>query len=449
MRQLFIVGLVGLLGLTGCTRGTRTFYVAASGDDAGDGSMAHPWRTFAHRVDSGTLLLRGGDTLRGTLRLDSCHDLTVGSYGSGIAVIDAGDSAGLVVYAGSRVSLGGLRLIGAGRKTGNVHEGLSIVDCSNIDVRDVEISGFQKAGMMIYGSFHVLAHGVRSHDNGASGIGIEGPEGKKGCADLRLIDCHTDDNPGDPTNLTNHSGNGIVAGHCTRLLIDSCTATGNGWDMPRIGNGPVGIWCYEADSVTIQHCIAYRNKTSPGAADGGGFDLDGGTTHSVIQYCLSYGNQGSGYCIFQFWGASPWHDNVIRYNVTENDGTVSDSRAGIYVWNASRDSNQFYNCQVYNNTVYSVREAAISYSETAQRRGFVWSSNIFVGGDSLIRGAAGVDRFVGNDWWCLRRREPGRGPGFNEDPRFAHPGATTLTSPAGLDTFSAYHTPLKGKGATF
>ncbi|HTJ10390.1 MAG TPA: right-handed parallel beta-helix repeat-containing protein [Dinghuibacter sp.] len=446
MRRGIYVGIAALMGLFACGRGPQAHYIAASGDDGADGSLSHPWRSFSHRVVSGELLLRGGDTLRGTLRLDSCHDLSVGSYGDGFAVIAAGDSAGIVVYAGSRVALSDLRLVGSGRKTGNVHEGLSIVDCREVVVRDVDVSGFQKAGMMIYGCFGLVAHGVRSHGNGASGIGVEGPPGKKGCVDIRLIDCHADDNPGDPTNLTNHSGNGIVAGHCTRLLIDSCTATGNGWDMPRIGNGPVGIWCYEADSVTIQHCIAYRNKTSPGAADGGGFDLDGGTTHSVIQYCLSYGNQGSGYCIFQYWGASPWHDNVIRYNVTENDGTVSDSRAGIYVWNASRDSLQFYNCQVCNNTVYSAREAAVSYSETAERRGFVWSDNIFVGGDSLIRGLPGADRFTGNDWWCLHRR----GPGMNVDPGFpAYAGFTTLVSPAGLDTFSAYRTTLTGKGAKF
>jgi hypothetical protein len=30
----------------------------------------------------------------------------------------------------------------------------------------------------------------------------------------------------------------------------------------RIGNGPVGIWACETDSVVIQHCISYRNKTA-------------------------------------------------------------------------------------------------------------------------------------------------------------------------------------------
>ena len=188
----------------------------------------------------------------------------------------------------------------------------------------------------------------------------------------------TENNPGDPTNLKNHSGNGIVVGHCTKILIDSCVATNNGWDMPRIGNGPVGIWCYEADSVIIQHCISYRNKTSVGAADGGGFDLDGGVTNSIIQYCLSYENQGSGYCIFQYWDASPWYNNVIRFNISENDGLVSDSRAGMYIWNSSRDKNQFYNCDVYNNTIYNSKQAALAFSETSEHKNFRFFNNIFI-----------------------------------------------------------------------
>ena len=71
--------------------------------------------------------------------------------------------------------------------------------------------------------------------------------------------------------------------HSAQVLIEYCTATNNGWDMPRTGNGPVGIWAYESDSVLIQRCIAYRNKTQKGAADGGGFDFDGGMTNSIIR----------------------------------------------------------------------------------------------------------------------------------------------------------------------
>src|ERR1700744_1505249 len=125
---------LGLGLLAACSRGPGTYYIAASGNDAAEGSQAHPWKSLSHRFVSGTVLLHGGDTLRGTLRLDSCHDLTVSSYGDGRAVIFSGDSAGLVVYAGTHVSLERLCLIGAGRKTGNVREGLSVVDSRSVFV---------------------------------------------------------------------------------------------------------------------------------------------------------------------------------------------------------------------------------------------------------------------------------------------------------------------------
>lgn len=457
MRRCLCLFLVA--ALAACSQKSGRFYIAASGDDAGAGSLEHPWRTLAptrglHLRPGDAVLLKGGETFTGTLRLDSARGnaaapVLVGSYGGGDATIAAGDSSALVVYRGDYVSVSGLRLVGAGRKAGNIREGLSLVNCSHTDVDSLDITGFQKSGLMIYASTDMRITHVSAHENGAAGIAVEGAEGKRQSLRIQILDCQADDNPGDPTNLTNHSGNGIVVGHCTHLVIDRCSATNNGWDMPRIGNGPVGIWCYEADSVTIQHCLAYRNKTSPGAADGGGFDLDGGVTNSVIQDCLSYGNQGSGYCIFQYWGASPWHDNIIRNNITENDGTVSDSRAGIYVWNSSNDSSQFYNCQIYNNTVYCVKEAALSFSEVSARKGFTWSNNILVGGDSLIRGRQGTDRFDGNDWWCRFRK----GPGLNIDPGFADPGHTSLTSVSGLAAFTTYrlpeNSPLKGKGASF
>ncbi len=76
--------------------------------------------------------------------------------------------------------------------------------------------------------------------------------------------------------------------------------------MPRIGNGPVGIWAYEADSVIIQHCISYKNKTSKGGEDGGGYDLDGGTTNSVIQYCYPMKTREALFGIFRYAGAGEW-----------------------------------------------------------------------------------------------------------------------------------------------
>jgi hypothetical protein len=408
LRLLLVMVMPGQLVLAA----GRNYYVDNGGDDAADGSRLHPWKTIARvnrlRLQPGdSLFFQGGGSFEGVLRVEgeggsAAHPIWIGVYGQGAATIMAGDSSAVVCYHAAWLRLHGLRLVGAGRKSGNVKDGLALIECQQVKADRVDISGFQKAGLMIYASKEVEISRVYAHENGAAGISVEGTAGKLSCRDLTIVDCRADDNPGDPTNLTNHSGNGIVAGHCTNLLIDRCSATNNGWDMPRIGNGPVGIWCYEADSVIIQHCLAYRNKTSVGGADGGGFDLDGGVTNSVIQYCLSYGNQGAGYCIFQYWGASPWYDNIIRYNISEDDGGVSDSRAGLYIWNSSGDSGQFHDCQVYNNTIYNSKEAAISFSEKSTHRGFVFMRNIFVGQDSLIRGQRWTgDVFRRNAWWVL------------------------------------------------
>jgi hypothetical protein len=173
---------------------------------------------------------------------------------------------------------------------------------------------------------------------------------------VRIDRCVADNNPGDPSNLTNHSGNGIVVGNVRNGTIEYCEAMNNGWDMPRKGNGPVGIWAWNSDRVVIQFCISHDNK-SPGD-DGGGFDLDGGATNSVLQYNLSYNNDGPGYFLCQYPGAPDFKNNVIRYNISHNDGVKNNRRSGIDVYSGSPNAS---NCQVYNNTVYNVNGAAVGF----------------------------------------------------------------------------------------
>ncbi|HVX52437.1 MAG TPA: hypothetical protein VHB48_19920, partial [Chitinophagaceae bacterium] len=252
-----------------------------------------------------------------------------------------------------------------------------------------------------------------------------------------------------------------------------CTATNNGWDMPRTGNGPVGIWCFEADKVIIQHCISYANKTSKGGGDGGGYDLDGGVTNSIIQYCLSYNNQGSGFGIFQYAGAGKWHDNVIRFNISENDGAVSPAQAGVFIWNSSRDTSQFKKCLFYNNVIYNTKAAAISYDKESEHKDFKFYNNIFVAKGSLIRGIGGNDVFLGNDWWSFpggfnvagntdfikwvtaTRHEHFKSQvaGYNVRPQFKNPGNTNETIPARLLQLDNYQLPagdsLRNGGINF
>ena len=456
----------------------RTWYIDTTGSDAGNGTRLKPFKTI-NRANA--LFLAAGDTLffhsgqrfEGTLQLRSglngtrSKAIVITSWGKGYATIDGRDSSAIRVYNEQFIKLQHLVLLGSGRKTGNVKDGLALINSNNIDVQDLDISGFQKSGLLIYSSKNVIAKNIFVHDNGSAGITVEAPYQTRESYNIRILSCRAENNPGDPTNLNNHSGNGIVVGDCRKVLIDHCTATNNGWDMPRIGNGPVGIWAYEADSVIIQHCLSYKNKTSKGGADGGGFDLDGGVTNSIVQYNLSYDNWGSGYCIFQYWGASPWHDNVFRYNISENDGTVSDSQAGLYIWNSSDDEKQFHDCQVYGNIIYNDKVAAISFSEKSESKGIRMYNNIFVGRDTLIKGKdkIGDVKFWQNDWWSIAAgfnidgitsfkgwalktgQEQIDGiVGFNIKPDFKAPGKTKITSASQFRKFENYvlkNTPLK------
>ena len=450
---------------------THSYYISAGGDDSNPGSLHAPFRTIdklndLHLTAGDAVYFKAGETFAGRLIIKSAgkpgRPILISSFGKGSAFINAGNGNAVSVLKAAYICVSNLRLIGNGRKTGNIQNGLAILNSEHIKALDLEISGFQKSGLLIDSSSNILAGQIFAHDNGSAGITVEGAV-KKSSRNIVIRYSRAENNPGDPTKMDNHSGNGIVAGHCTRVLIEHCTATNNGWDMPRIGNGPVGIWCYEADSVTIQYCLSYRNKTAKGAADGGGFDLDGGVTNSVIQYCFSYGNQGSGYCAFQYDGASPWHNNVIRYNITENDGTVSDSKAGIYIWNSSGDPRQFYNCKIYGNIVYNDQVAAISFSDQSESSGFYFFNNIFAGKDSLIRGRdkLGTCRFTGNNWWSLtagfeiwgernfntwalkygQEQQNGKIIGLNFKPPFKRPGKTMITCQAQVAGFDGYDLP--------
>ena len=447
------------------------YYVSNLGDDNNPGTIEAPFKTIQKinglKVRPRTIIcFKGGDTFKGTLVVGSekagraTDRVAFLSYGKGVATIDGDSVRAISVYKTSHVLIRNLKLIGLGRKTGNRENGIAIINSENIWVDRLDISGFQKSGLLIDSSSDIEAEYVFAHDNGSAGITVEGRNSKKDSRDIKIFKCRAENNPGDPTKLDNHSGNGIVVGHCTKVYISDCTATNNGWDMPRIGNGPVGIWCYEADSVSIQHCLSYNNKTSKGGADGGGFDLDGGTTNSNISFCFSYGNQGSGYCIFQYWGASPFYNNLIRNNISYNDGTVSDSQAGLYVWNSSGDAKQFYNCKVYDNIIYNSKVAAISFSEKSANDGFDFYHNIFVGKDALIigRDSLGKCRFTGNDWWSLesgfnidgikslqmwsaktgKERKNKKLTGMNIDPKFKNPDISKLTDCNQMKTFTGF-----------
>ena len=108
--------------------------------------------------------------------------------------------------------------------------------------------------------------------------------------------------------------------------------------------GPVGIWAWDSNAVTIQYNESYANKTGS-SADGGGFDLDGGVhqlRHAVQLLARQRRRRLPALPVRQRDAHS---DNIVRYNISQNDGRAN-TYGGIHVWGRVR------NAEIYNNTIF-------------------------------------------------------------------------------------------------
>ncbi len=416
----------------------------------------------------------GGQAYEGTLIIRNASGsdsdpVFVSSTGKDRALINGGNGEAIRIENCRNIRVNNFDIRGNGRKTGNVTNGFSLVSSENCVIEYIRAEGFQKSGLELYDCRDVEIKKVIAADNGFCGINVIG-SGLKRSGNILIRDCMAENNAGDPTILDNHSGNGILVGVSDSVIIDHCTATNNGWDMPRLGNGPVGIWTWQSDHIIIQYCISYKNKTSPGAKDGGGFDLDGGVTNSIIQYCLSYENQGAGYGLFQYPGASDWSGNIIRYCISYNDAHTTEGAGSIFIWNGSNESRQLTGCMIYNNVIYNFKAPVISFENASSHENFVFCNNIFMCDSSFFSGSNSGSSFLGNVWWdpdgainlmgysslaawaraTGQEMKEGKVMGTEADPKFSGPLNPVITDPYKLNTLRRYtlkpDSPLKDKG---
>ena len=221
----------------------------------------------------------------------------------------------------------------------------------------------------------------------------------------------------------------------------------------RSGNGPIGIWAYHSNNVTIQHCIAHSNKTNPNGWDGGGFDFDGGVTNSVMQYNLSYNNMGPGFGLYQYYGAAKWENNIVRYNISFNDGIEIDS-CGLQIWNGQPEGPEMKNALIYNNVFYSDFGRAVNY-KNGDVPGLYYCNNVFVGRQQPVTGEHTKSAFVNNLYWRKFDQEvlfADDSLAIFANPKFTVPNILNWKpeNPASLKTLDLFKpqpdSPLIGKG---
>jgi hypothetical protein len=353
----------------------QTYYVSPAGSDNAAGtSVATAWKTIA-KVNSVALppgaavLFEGSQTFQGSLALDQAdgndpaHPVTISSYGNGKAKINSGAARGLYAYNTQGIILSDLVFEGGGMYTNN-EDGLLFytdlgggVKLAEISLENIEVSQYGKTGIFFQatsisntGFRNVAVDGVHVHHVKKDGIVTRGftMQSHTGWAHENIIIRNSEiDNVSGYADNGSHRGSGIIMAQVNGGLIEKCAAHHNGAGNTHCG-GPGGIWAWDCNNVIIQFCESYKNSSGTGC-DGLGFDLDGGVTNSVMQYNYSHDNDGAGYLLGQYDYARGWSNNVVRYNISENDGRTNGGGFTLFKGPGTTMSG----CRIYNNTVYT------------------------------------------------------------------------------------------------
>ena len=442
--------VIFILFIVGCSSPQSIYFVdSQSGLDSNKGTLKKPLKSI-EKVNSlqlkagNSVFFAGKQSFEGTLKLSALagtkeQPIVIGSFGNGRAIINGGNENSIHADSCSWLQIKNLVVTGNGRLKGNTGSGVELRNIQNCSIDSLDASGFLWSGVKVVGGKNLKITNVYAHDNGFSGINVESDgqnagglegSGQKTFRNLHIANCVAENNPGCPAVKNNHSGNGILIGGVTNGTIEYCEAMSNGWDMPREGNGPVGIWAYESDSVTIQHCYSHDNQTSEKGKDGGGFDFDGGMTNSVMQHNFSANNEGPGYGLFQYKGASVWKNNIFRNNISYNDGRKN-GQAGFLVWIENGSPEPMADCQVYENTVVNCYGYAMNF-EPGNYPEFNFKNNLFLltaHSLSFVNGNYTGAMFASNQGWSINRQVPLAFPEDKQaiiaDPKISIPDSET------------------------
>ena len=411
----------------------QSYFVSPTGNDANTGtSKAQAWQTI-NKVNGITLhagdrvLFEGGKTFAGTLVLDSLDGglpgkpVVISSYGSGMAVIDAGNANGITSADCAYLKIARLQVKGGGVES-NTGTGILLSansvnkTCKVIVVDGCIAEGFHNFGILIScgeadavkGMDSVTISNCVATANGEGGISSIGSQTAFHLTHIRVTHCRAFLNKGIPAKTDGHSGNGIVMSGVRHLLVDSCLAYENGALNNCSAGGPVGIWMWVCQDAVIEHCESHHNHAGLNK-DGGGFDIDGGCSNCTIQYNYSHDNEGAGYLLAEYGAGLPFTNNTIRFNISQNDGRKN-GYGGIAFWGVS-DAFKVTNTYVYNNTVFVNAKNLVTGVPAAvmtmgnQLSHVLVANNVFIatGGARLLNSDTPLDTnviyFAGNNYY--------------------------------------------------
>lgn len=443
------------------------YYVdSVSGSDNNNGtSESTPWRNLAKvngiptYLAGDTINFRSGQTFAGSLTVTSSGTAaspiiyrTYGGSEKAILQVSATNANGVTMSGKSNVRLQDIYVKGPWlyTQTGtNTPIGIHITGvCNNICIDRVRVSNFQGFGIRFESTNSQLSTGFRLrhsevHDTGNDGVRVGGTWKKINHRDTYIA--HTKTYRCKGYDSQESSGSGILLSQVDVGLVEFCEATNTGSGWGGRGGGPIGIWSWDCNAVVVQYSYAHRNSNGAGSYDGGGFDIDGGDTNCIIQYCYSHENDGAGYFIAHFHNSEPTNNNVIRYNISQNDARATPQGA-LNLWGPSTD-NHIYNNVIYGDEALLKRES----SGTGQK---IFNNIFFASGTNYVLhsvGTTGIE-YQNNCYWAangaprfrwgnndhiglaawraasgMERDAQGHRTGFQVDPQFVTPGGAPMT----------------------
>ncbi|BAT55526.1 parallel beta-helix repeat-containing protein [Nostoc sp. NIES-3756] len=460
-----------------------TYYISATGNDRNSGTSTNSaWRTIG-KINNvifkpgDRILFQGGTTFSGNLSFNAndkgsaSNPIIISSYGTGRATINAGTGKGIMVYNTAGYNISNLNVAGSGAGT-NTGDGIAFyndlagnIKLDGITIDSVEVQGFRNYGIGIggwnqqSGYRNVRVTNVATHRNGKGGL-VTYAQLPNVNENVYVAYVRAFSNPGIPGDPT-PTGSGIVLGGVNTGVIERSVAYDNG-ALNNAANGPVGIWAYDSTKIIIQYNESYRNRTG-GTADGDGFDLDQNVSNSIMQYNYSHNNDGAGFLLCQGPNNSNHTGNIIRYNISQNDGRKL-NYGGIHIYGYVR------NAEIYNNTVFvqggttSIPSAIYIHNPVTNVRfrnnilqtkdgvklldvasgstGLAFQGNVYYSTGSTFRIRWGSTTYSSLDSWRTGTNQERLGTqnvGVSLDPMLINPGGGQILNNADLlNTLDAY-----------
>lgn len=460
-------------GSEGGTGGEGDYFVdAAVGSDSNDGkSQSTAWKTFAN-VNNTTfaagdriLLKKGGvwnERLYPKGSGSSEAPIVIDSYGSGSKpIINGGGMAGGAVYLrnSSNVIIQNLEVTNYAAERGTTYrEGILVENAnagtlSNIKilnnyVHDVS-SSFRypttsgaEGGPHAFGGISVYVGGTTATDK-FDDVLIQGNLVERiGRTGIVVWDQRWNGQDFASTNViirqnhvTQADSDGILTFGVDGGLIEHNVAEGGG-NYSEVGefNGSAAIWPTRGKNNVVQYNESFNTNKPEG--DGQGFNLDIDTKDSIVQYNYSHNNKG-GFILFVDARLTPGvltgsSDNIVRYNISQNDLTHTFNFAG-----GVTPGTQIYNNSIYIGTGQNTRVIDHEWDEAGDLNSpYSFTNNLVYNlgtGDYYLPGVNGQfdhNLFYGNH----PLNEPADANKITANPMLVHQGG----GGTGWDTVDGY-----------